>query len=57
MESKISRGQVEVLFNSRISFTWHIVTSLVLDIYGLFNMAFDCLWVVVGVFEVLVGGC
>ena len=35
-----------------------------LDIYGLFKMVFDCLWVVVDVFEVVVeffevvvGGC
>ena len=28
--------------------------SLVLDIYGLFEMVFDCLWVLVDVFEVVV---
>ena len=28
-----------------------------LDIYGLFNMEFGCLWVVVDVFEVVVDGC
>ena len=28
--------------------------SLALDIYGLFKMVFDCLWVVVDVFEVVV---
>ena len=28
--------------------------SRALDIYGLFKMAFDCLWVVVGVFAVVV---
>ena len=42
------------MFNSRISFM-HIVISLVLDIYGLFKMVIDCLWVVVNVFEVVVG--
>ena len=31
--------------------------SLALDIYGLFKMVSDCLWVVVDVFEVVVGGC
>ena len=30
--------------------------SLVLDIYGLFKKVFDCLLVVVDVFEVVVGG-
>ena len=28
-----------------------------LDIYGLFKMEFDCLWVVVDVFKVVVNGC
>ena len=28
--------------------------SRALDIYGLFKMVFDCLWVVVDVFEVVV---
>ena len=28
--------------------------SLALDIYGLFKVVFDCLWVVVDVFEVVV---
>ena len=28
-----------------------------LDIYGLFKVVFDCFWVVVDVFEVVVGGC
>ena len=32
----------------------HIVISRALDIYGLFKMVFDCLWVVVDVFEVVV---
>ena len=45
------------MFTSRISFTRHIVISLVLGIYGLFKMVFDCLLVVVDVFEVVVGGC
>ena len=31
--------------------------SRALDIYGLFKMVFDCLWVVVDVFEVVVGHC
>ena len=31
--------------------------SLALAIYGLFNLVFACLWVVVDVFEVVVGGC
>ena len=31
--------------------------SRALDIYGLFKMVFDCLWVVVDVFAVLVDGC
>ena len=31
--------------------------SRALDIYGLFKMVFDCLWVVVDVFEVVVDGC
>ena len=31
--------------------------SRVLDIYGLFEMIFDCLWMVVDVFEVVVDGC
>ena len=53
MESKILR-EVEVLFTSQISFMRHIVISLVLDIYGLFKMIFDCSWVVVDVFEVVV---
>ena len=30
--------------------------SRALDIYGLFKMVCDCLWVVVDVFEVVVGG-
>ena len=30
--------------------------SRALDIYGLFKMVFDCLWVVVDVFEVVVDG-
>ena len=47
-----------VLFNSHISCTWHIVTSLVLDIYNLLRWHnFDCLCVVVVVFEAVVGGC
>ena len=36
---------------------WHIVISRALDIYGLCKMEFDCLWVVVDVFEVVLGGC
>ena len=42
----------------------YIVISLVLDIYSLFEMVLDCLWVVVDVFEmfleffeVVVDGC
>ena len=31
--------------------------SRALDIYGLFKMEFDCLLVVVDVFEVIVDGC
>ena len=42
------------MFTSRVSFTRHIVISLVLDIYGLFKMVFGCLWGVVDVFEVVV---
>ena len=42
------------MFTSRISFTWRIVISLVLDICGLFKIVFDCLLVVVDVFEVVV---
>ena len=34
-----------------------IVISLVLDIYGLFKVVFDCLWVLVDVFEVVVSCC
>ena len=30
--------------------------SRALDIYGLFKIVFDCLWVVVDVFEVVVDG-
>ena len=30
---------------------------LVFYIYGLFKMVFDCLWVVVDLFEVVVDGC
>ena len=30
--------------------------SRALDIYGLFKMVFDCLWVVVDVFAVVVDG-
>ena len=44
--------------------TYGIFGSLVLEIYGLFKMVFDCLWVVVDAFEVVVkffevvlGGC
>ena len=48
---------MEVLFSSCISCAGHIVISFDLDIYGLFKMGFDCLWVVVVVFEVFVGGC
>jgi len=33
------------------------VIPLALDIYGFFKMIFDCLWVVVDVFEVVVDGC
>ena len=33
---------MEVLFNSRIHLR-DIVNSLVLDIYGFFNVVFDCL--------------
>ena len=32
-----------------------LVTTL--DIYGLFKMEFDCFWVVVDIFEVVVDGC
>ena len=46
----------EVLFTSRISFAEHIVISRALDIYALFKMVFDCLWVVVDVFPVVVDG-
>ena len=35
----------------------HTVISRALDIYGLFKMVFNCLWVVVDVFEVVVDGC
>ena len=31
--------------------------SRALEIYGLFKMVFDWLWVVVDVFEVVVDGC
>ena len=31
--------------------------SRVLDIYGLFKMVFDCLFMAVDVFEVVVDGC
>ena len=31
--------------------------SRALDIYCLFKMEFDCLWVAVDVFEVVVDGC
>ena len=48
---------MDVFFNSRVKCTRHIVISLVLDIYGLFKMVFDCLWVVVAVFAVAVRGC
>ena len=47
------QGEVEVLLTYRISFTLNIVISLALDIYGLFRMLFDYLWVVVDVFEVV----
>ena len=47
MESKI-RGFVHFS---------NIVISRALDIYGLFKMVFDCLWVVVDIFEVVVDGC
>ena len=33
-----------------------MVISLVFDIYGLYKMVLDCLWVVVDVFEVVLGG-
>ena len=46
-----------MLHTSPISFTWHIVISLVSYIYDSFKMVFDCLLVVVDVFEVVVGGC
>ena len=48
------QGEVKIFFNSRISFPWHNVNSLALEIYGLFKMVFDCLWVVGDVFW---GGC
>ena len=31
--------------------------SRALDIYGFFKMVFDCLWVVLDFFEVVVDGC
>ena len=34
-----------------------VVISRALDIYGLFKVQFDCLWVAVDVFEVVVDGC
>ena len=34
--------------------TYGIFGSLVLEIYGLLKMVFDCLWVVVDAFEVVV---
>ena len=46
------QGEVEVLFDSRISYTWHIV--FILDIYALFQMVLDSLRVAVDVFEVVV---
>ena len=53
MESKI-RGFVH--FSNFICVTY-CVLARALDIYGLFKMVFDCLWVVVDVFEVVVDGC
>ena len=39
------------------NFVYVTYCDLALDIYGLFKMVFDCLWVVVDVFELVVGGC
>ena len=49
-----------VLHKTRLIFSrinGPIVISRALDIYGLFKMVFDRLWVVVDVFEVVVDGC
>ena len=43
-------------FSSLIEFHLRDI-SRALDIYGLFKMVFDCLWVVVDVFEVVVDSC
>ena len=55
VESKIPGGGWG-LFTSRISLIRDILWSrLPLDIYGLFKMVFDCLWVVVDVFGLNTG--
>ena len=51
------KDQVYISKTSQILFACHIVISRALDIYGLLKMVFDCLWVVVDVFEVVVDGC
>ena len=50
------QGEVEVSFNSRISFTWHVVSPYYY-IYSLFEMGLDSLRVAVDVFEVVLGHC
>ena len=56
MESKIlGEGGRLVQFSCFMYVTYcHLASS---DIYGLFKIVFDCLWVVVDVFKVVVGDC
>ena len=56
MESKILGGGGAFVHFSKFHLR-DIVISLGSDIYGLFKMVFDYLWVVVDVFEVFIGGC
>ena len=58
------QGEVEVCSLLEFHLRDMLRSRLLLDSYGLFKMVFDCLWVVLDVFEVvvesfevLVGGC
>ena len=52
------QGEVEVLFFSNFIYvTYCHLACFFFYICGLFKMVFDCLWMVVELFEVLVDGC
>ena len=57
MDQGDSRGRLR--FCSLLEFHLRVILSSCLFFYicGLFKMVFDCLWVVVAFFEVVVDGC